>query len=450
MAHTFHIASFGCRASQSEGAAIEEELGLSGVEAVDSPYGADVLVVNSCTVTEEADRDVQRLIRKVSRRSPSTRILVTGCYAQRRPEELASMPGVTSVVGNSHKSRVGPLVLDSLDDFHHPMPGRAEVFCSDIFEQKVLPGPLVQGSAGRTRATVKVQDGCNANCSFCIIPSVRGRGRSLEPEAVIAHVRDLAGRGFPEVVFSGIHLGSYGRDLPKPVSLAGLIRAVLDQVPELRKLRLSSIEPLEVTEEIIQLVASEPRIAKHFHIPMQSGSTRVLRAMRRPYTGEYYSDLLSRVQDRVPDASIGADVMVGFPGETDEEFLGTHRRIEASPLTYLHVFPYSPRPGTPAAEMEPVPSHVARFRGRQLRRVIARKNLEFRAALVGRTLDVLVLDEPPAGGRRAGLSDNFVKVSVPERLEPGRWHRVRVTGVDGEGVLAASRAKGSGPVDHVL
>jgi threonylcarbamoyladenosine tRNA methylthiotransferase MtaB len=392
-------------------------------------------------VTEEADRDVRRLIRKVSRRSPSTRIIVTGCYAQRRPEELASMPGVTSVVGNSHKSRVGPLVLDGLDDdSRHPASGRAEVFCSDIFEEKVLPGPLVQGSAGRTRATVKVQDGCNANCSFCIIPSVRGRSRSLEPEAVIGHVRDLIDRGFPEIVFSGIHLGSYGRELREAASLAGLIRAVLEQVPRLKKLRLSSIEPLEVSGEIIQLVASEPRIAKHFHIPMQSGSTPVLRAMRRPYTGEYYSDLLFRIRDRIPDASIGADVMVGFPGETDEEFLETHRRIEASPLTYLHVFPYSPRPGTPAAEMERLPDHVARFRGRQLRQLIARTSLDFRAALVGGTLDVLVLDEPPADGRRRGLSDNFVKISVSESLERGRWHRVRVTGVAGEGMVAAARA----------
>ncbi len=436
---TFHIASFGCRASQSEGATIEEELGLSGAAPVDSPYGADVLVVNSCTVTEQADRDVRRLIRKVSRRSPATRIIVTGCYAQRRPEELASMPGVGRVVGNSHKSRVGALVLDWLEnDLQNPASGRAEVFCSDIFEEKALPGPVVQGSAGRTRATVKVQDGCNANCSFCIIPSVRGRSRSLEPEAVIGHVRDLVDRGFPEIVFSGIHLGSYGRDLVETTSLAGLIRVVLDQAPELEKLRLSSIEPLEVSEEIIHLVATERRIAKHFHIPMQSGSTRVLRAMRRPYTGEYYSDLLSRVHDGIPDASIGADVMVGFPGETDEEFLETHRRIEASPLTYLHVFPYSPRPGTPAAEMEPVPDHVARFRGRQLRELIAGKNLDFRAAFVGRKLDALILDDPPAEGWRAGLSDNFVKIWVPGNLEPGRWHRVHVTGVEGEGVLATA------------
>jgi threonylcarbamoyladenosine tRNA methylthiotransferase MtaB len=400
---------------------------------------ADVLVVNSCTVTEEADRDVRRLIRRVSRRNPSTRIIVTGCYAQRRPEELASMRGVGRVVGNSHKSLVGSLALQSLRDSGEVEPretGRAEIFCSDIFEERVLPGQPFQGSAGRTRATVKVQDGCNANCSFCIIPTVRGRSRSLAPESVLEHVRDLATRGFPEVVFSGIHLGSYGRDLPQSTSLAALVRETIEGVPELARLRLSSIEPLEVTDVIVDLVESEARIAKHLHIPMQSGSTRVLRAMRRPYSREVYANLVSRVRERIPVAAIGADVMVGFPGETDHEFLETYRLIEASPLTYLHVFPYSPRPGTPAAELEPVPVHVARFRGDQLRRLIARKNLDFRRSLVGRDLEVLVLDGTPISGSRPGLSDNFVRVSVPDHLEPGQWRRVWVTRIEGDGLRA--------------
>jgi threonylcarbamoyladenosine tRNA methylthiotransferase MtaB len=425
----FHIANFGCRASQSEGAAIEDELVRAGAHEASSPYDADVLVVNSCTVTEEADKDVKRLIRRVGRRKPQTRIIVTGCFAQRVPDELASMPSVRYVVGNSHKSMVGGLVLECLKD--PAGEGRAEVFCSDIFEEKVLAVSPTQGSAGRTRATVKVQDGCDANCSFCIIPSVRGRSRSLDPAGVVGQVRDLVERGYREVVFSGIHLGSYGRDLQPRTSFVELIRQTLDSLPDLEHLRLSSIEPLEVTPNVIELVATHRRIARHLHIPMQSGSTRVLRKMRRPYTALEYGDLAGRIRDAMPDAAIGADVMVGFPGETDDEFLETYRLIEASPLTYLHVFPFSARPGTPAAEMDnPVPEHVARFRGQQLRSLIARKNAAFRETFIGRELDVLVLDEDADDSWRAGITDNFIKARVPDDLAVNRWHTVEVTGMD--------------------
>jgi threonylcarbamoyladenosine tRNA methylthiotransferase MtaB len=433
----FHIANFGCRASQSEGAAIEDELAVSAASKSSSPYDADVLVVNSCTVTEEADRDVRRLIRRVARRSPDTQIIVTGCYAQRCPEELAAMPQVTYVVGNSHKAMVGRLVLDSLGD--PAGPGRAEIFCSNIFEEKVLPVSAHQGSAGRTRATVKVQDGCDANCSFCIIPAVRGRSRSLEPSHVVAEVGDLVRRGYREVVFSGIHLGSYGRDLANSTSLMALVELTLDQLPALERLRLSSIEPLEVKQEIIDLVATNPRIAHHLHVPMQSGCTRILREMRRPYSAKYYEELLRRIRNQIPDAAIGADVMVGFPGETDDEFMETYRLIASSPLTYLHVFPYSPRPGTRAAEMDnPVPQHVARFRGQQLRSLIDRQNLAFRQSFVGRRLKVLVLDSEADGGWRPGITDNFIKARVPEHLATNRWYSLPVEGLEESGVVVSA------------
>src|SRR5438552_14475398 len=247
MNKTFFISNFGCRASQSEGASIHQELLESNAEESPSAFSANVVIVNSCTVTEEADREVRQLIRRVASRNPAAQIIVTGCYAQRAPEELADLPGVRYVVGNSHKPMVGQVALN-LSDEEFSSHGRAETLCSSIFLEKELKPASHLGSGGRTRAVVKVQDGCNANCSFCIIPSVRGRSRSMSVEAVTAEVRDLVARGYKEVVFSGIHLGSYGRDLPTRTSLYHLLCRVLD-VGGLQRLRLSSIEPLEVVPE---------------------------------------------------------------------------------------------------------------------------------------------------------------------------------------------------------
>jgi threonylcarbamoyladenosine tRNA methylthiotransferase MtaB len=429
---TFHIANFGCRASQSEGAAIQDELLDAGATVAATPYDASVVVVNSCTVTDEADRDVRHLVRRIAGRNPKTRIIVTGCYAQRAPDELAAMPGVEYVVGNSHKPLVGRLTLDALDK-DSTSTGRAEVFCSDIFLEQELHPRSHSGSAGRTRAIVKVQDGCNANCSFCIIPSVRGRSRSMAADMVLAEVRSLVDRGYKEIVLSGIHLGTYGRDLDSPTSLLILIHRLLDEIPELARIRLSSIEPLEVSPEIISLVAEEPRLAHHFHIPLQSGSRRILREMRRPYTPSYYAELAKNIRTRIEDAAIGADVMVGFPGETDDEFAETLRLIEMSPLTYLHVFSFSSRPGTPAAEMPaPVPSHVAQFRAKTLRRVIANKNEAFRSSLIGKELEVLVLNSGDA------ISNNFVRVYPEADLPRNTWISVRATALQGEGLAACS------------
>ncbi len=361
MPNTFHITNFGCRASQSEGASIQQELLEANAAEAASPYEAEVVIINSCTVTAEADRDVRQTIRRIASRNPRVRIIVTGCYAQRAPQELAALPQVRYVVGNSHKPRVAELALEA--DL-----GRSEIFCSDIFLERELKPASHLGSAGRTRAIVKVQDGCNANCSFCIIPSVRGRSRSIAPEAALDEVRNLVARGYKEVVFSGIHLGTYGRDLRSKTTFYDLVCSALT-MPGLERLRLSSIEPLEVVPELIDLVAAHPRLARHFHIPLQSGSTRILRAMYRPYSAGYYRDLVSRIRERIPDAGIGADVMVGFPGETDDDFRETYELINVSPLTYLHVFPFSSRPGTVAAGLpNQVPDHVARFRAKRITR----------------------------------------------------------------------------------
>ena len=431
MRKTFFVTNFGCRASQAEGASIHQELLESDVVESQSAYDANVVVVNSCTVTAEADRDVRQTIRRIASRNPDAEIIVTGCYAQRAPEELAALPRVRYLIGNSHKPLVGQFALNILQDDFGPH-GRAEILCSSIFLERELKPASHVGSGGRTRAVVKVQDGCNANCSFCIIPSVRGRSRSIDPEAALAEVRDLVARGYKEIVFSGIHLGTYGRDLASKRTFCELVcRAV--EVPGLERLRLSSIEPLEVVPELIDLVATHARMAHHFHIPLQSGSARILRAMYRPYSPDYYFDLVSRIRSRIPDAGIGADVMVGFPGETDGDFAATYQLIEQSPLTYLHVFPYSSRPGTVAADLpNHIPEHVSRFRAKTLRTLIAEKNEAFRRSMIGMKIDILTLEDGTA------LSSNFIHVAVSEDAPANKWMQVRVTGLTAAGVQAWS------------
>jgi threonylcarbamoyladenosine tRNA methylthiotransferase MtaB len=309
--------------------------------------------------------------------------------------------------------------------------GHAEVFCSDIFLERDLKPAAHLGSGGRTRAVVKIQDGCNANCSFCIIPSVRGRSRSIPPADALDEVRQLVARGYKEIVLSGIHLGTYGRDLSQKLAFHNLVAEVLE-LPGLERVRLSSIEPLEVTPEIIDLVATSPRMARHFHVPLQSGSARILRAMYRPYTPSYYSELLGRLRAAVPDAAIGADVMVGFPGETDADFMDTYRLIKESPLTYLHVFPYSSRPGTVSATLpDPIPEHVSRFRAKTLRTLIAEKNAAFRRSLIGCELEALTLEDGSA------LSSNFVRVTLTTGFPVNSWIRVVVTDLDEDGVRAS-------------
>jgi threonylcarbamoyladenosine tRNA methylthiotransferase MtaB len=433
---TFYISNFGCRASQSEGASIQEQLVRSDAIEAPSSFDATVVVVNSCTVTEEADRQVRQTIRRIAARNPQAQIIVTGCYAQRAPEELSHLPQVRYVVGNSHKSMVGQLALDVLEE-DLSTHGRSEIICSDIFIEREWQVASHFGSGGRTRAVVKVQDGCNANCSFCIIPSVRGRSRSMPPALVLQQIRDLIARGYKEIVFSGIHLGTYGRDLdPKTTFLELLYSAV--RMERLERLRLSSIEPLEVTSEIIDLVAGNPCVAQHFHIPLQSGSAGILRAMYRPYSPSYYANLLDRIHAAVPDASIGADVMVGFPGESDDDFCQTYRLIEHSPLTYLHVFPFSSRPGTVAARLPySIPDHVVRHRASALRQLIARKNELFRRQMIGRELDVLVLDEEPESGTRSAISDNFLRVRVPENARANEWLKCVMTDLSEDGLYAS-------------
>jgi len=362
-------------------------------------HEADLVVLNTCTVTAFADEDVRKAVHRVHRENPGARILVTGCYAQRAPQELAVLPGVYWVVGNSHKIQIPDIVGEPDTPYH------GQVHVGDIFAQHdFLSAPVEDAAGDRTRPNLKIQDGCNNRCSFCIIPFVRGRSRSAPADRVVEQVRNLAGR-YREVVLSGINLGRWGREPGSSVRLVDLIRRLLDETP-IDRLRLSSIEPMDWSDSLLELMASSPRIAKHVHAPLQSGSDRVLRRMHRKYRPRHYEDRLRKARDWMPDAAIGADVMAGFPGETDGEFEESRAFIESLPFTYLHVFTYSERPGTPAAASpDQIPMPVRKERNRVLRELAERKNLEFRRRFVGRRLSVVTLAQ-------GALSENFIKVEL--------------------------------------
>jgi threonylcarbamoyladenosine tRNA methylthiotransferase MtaB len=418
---SFHVQNFGCRASQADGAAIEAALIEEGMCASPLRSDAELVVLNTCTVTSAADDDVRHTINRVRRENPQARILVTGCFAQRAPEELSAMSGVSWVVGNSHKTKI-PSILSAATTPYH-----GQVHVGDIFAQhSFLSAPVEDAAGDRTRPNLKVQDGCNNRCSFCIIPFVRGRSRSAPPDRVVEQVRHLAAR-YREVVLSGINLGRWGREAGSAMRLAGLLRRLLDET-EVERLRLSSVEPMDFSDDLLALIAASPRIAKHVHAPLQSGSDRVLRRMHRKYRPVHYEERIRKARAWMPHAAIGADVMAGFPGETDHEFEESRQFIASLPFTYLHVFTYSERPGTPAATSpDQVPVPLRKERNRILRELAAAKNLAFRESMCGKTLSLVTLDQ-------GALSDNFLKVELNPQRPPNQLIDVRIGGVTSNGL----------------
>jgi threonylcarbamoyladenosine tRNA methylthiotransferase MtaB len=319
--------------------------------------------------------------------------------------------------------------------------GAAQLLVGDIFaHSEVLAAPVFEGNASasgfaaRTRANLKVQDGCDNRCSFCIIPFVRGASRSLSADKVLFEAEQLVRAGFQELVLSGINLGRWGRDLDRKDRFANLVRYLLNRT-EVSKLRISSVEPMDWSDELISLVASEPRIARHAHVPLQSGSDRILRLMHRKYRPWHYEEKITKLRDAMPDAAIGADVMVGFPGETEPLFRETYDFIERLPFTYLHVFTFSARPGTPAATMQDqVPVHIARERNRALRELIAVKNAAFRQNFVGRSLEAITLSRSHEAGSTEAHTDNFVKLTIQGELQPNQWRSAQITGLTETGL----------------
>jgi MiaB-like tRNA modifying enzyme len=504
---TFHILNFGCRASQADGAALKQQLLQAGLQEAASVEESAVAILNTCTVTAAADAEVRQFVRRVHRRNPQCRILVTGCYAQRAPQEIAHLEGVAWVVGNSHKHLVSTILAESGDReigrsgervgtigaSGHRGIGPSEsgdrvAGGSDDQSEKDLPvgayrpdpaTPLVQIQAlgvsnprqmasdnqavqspdgpmarwpddpipsaqvfvgeiteefhfapvfpdDRTRPTLKIQDGCDARCSFCIIPAVRGQSRSLPAEKVLEQVRQLEASGYHEVVLSGINLGGYGRDLDRSVNFLEMVERILGET-SIARLRISSIEPMDVSPALIRLVAAEPRMAQHFHVPLQSGCDRILRLMNRRYWTRHYAERMLAIREQIPNAAIGADVMVGFPGETAQDHAASLRFIASLPCTYLHIFPFSARPGTPAATVRgQVDGRVARERSQEIRAVITAKHQAFLAAQVGRSLPALALGEQEDGARVA-LTTNYLKVALPGcEIPPNRLLTVSI------------------------
>jgi threonylcarbamoyladenosine tRNA methylthiotransferase MtaB len=455
---TFFIEQFGCRATQADAAAIERQLVERGYEVSRDARRADVVVVNTCTVTAAADLQARQAIRAIHRENPAARVIVTGCYAQRAPEEIAALEGVSWVVGNSHKPEIPRLVQEvrphggigglepataatSLGGFVplstisgdtlYAAAGRAPILTGDIREHsELLVAPVEGGEAGHTRAVLKIQDGCDRRCSYCVIPQVRGRSRSLAPRAVIEEIRRLCERGAREIVLSGIDLGNYGRDLAPRAELGKLLKQILDET-SLERLRVSSIEPMDVTEDLIAIFASSERMARHFHMPLQSGADRILRAMHRWYRAEHYARRAELVRERLAHAAIGADVIAGFPGETEDDHRETLAFIERVPLTYLHVFSFSARPGTPAAELPDQNSEaVIDRRAGELRALGEKKKAEFLVRHVGSEARALTLNRSgadAAGPWTRALTSNYLNVRVGGAHASNQFLDVRIT-----------------------
>lgn len=439
MSGKFFVQNFGCRAAQADGASIERSLLQQGFQAASCATDADVAVLNTCTVTAAADADARAAIRRIHRQNPGCHILVTGCYAQRAPQEIASIRGVNWVIGNSHKHQIGDFV--PLHALAQAAPGDLQnptVLVGNIFAHTdFLAAPVFEAIAAstRTRPNLKVQDGCDNRCSFCIIPSVRGHSRSLRTADVLREVEALVCAGYREMVISGINLGRWGRDLVPQQTLEGLLHSILEH-SAIEKVRISSVEPMDWSSELIDLVTSHPRIARHAHIPLQSGSDRVLRMMHRKYRPWHYAERVNAIRARSADAAVGADVMVGFPGETDELFEENRQFIASLPFTYLHIFTFSARPGTPAATMpKQVPPQVARERHGILRELITKKNRDFRQSFVGRKLNAITLSTPSeAENCTEALTDNFIKLRLDGSHAANQWVEAQVTALTHDGL----------------
>jgi threonylcarbamoyladenosine tRNA methylthiotransferase MtaB len=402
---SFRIITLGCKVNQYESDALAQRLRESGWIPATGDDPADVCIVNTCAVTGKAAMQARQAMRQAVRANPGARIFATGCYAEIEAAALAKIDGVEAVFGQDRKHEIAERILDG-DRSGAP----AEEETPDSRRYRHLPAAI---DTRRTRPYLKIQDGCDAFCSYCIVPRARGRSRSLPMETVVAELSRFADAGRREVVLTGIHLGCWGLDLEPARSLTDLLRTV-DALPHPMRIRLSSIEPTELSDDIIALVAASSRFCRHFHIPLQSGDAGILSRMRRPYGPDLFCRRVAAIRDRMPDAAIGADVLVGFPGEDAAAFENTCRLIETLPLSYLHVFPFSPRTGTPAARYpEPVPEPEKKARCRRVREIGRKKRQAHYRSMVGRRTEVLIENRRDrTTGLLHGLSGNYVPVLV--------------------------------------
>lgn len=416
--------TLGCKTNQFESAAMTEAVVKAGYHVVPAGSEADFCVINTCTVTGRTDAESRRLIRRALRNNPAARIVVTGCYAQLAAEEIRTMPGVALILGNNDKRDLVPLLEQVAE--------QQITQVSDVFQETTAAPLALESFAEHTRAFLQIQNGCDARCSYCIVPFVRGHSRSVSLADALAGIRMFAGSGFLEVVLTGIHLGAFGLDLTPPSSLLELV-SIAERQQLVPRLRLGSIEPTEIPDQLIAALGSAQTLCPHLHIPLQSGDDQVLGAMNRPYDTNHFRTLIEKLIDAVPQLCIGTDLVVGFPGESEEAFQRTFTLIEALPLAYLHVFPFSPRAGTPAATMaNRIPPTIVKERAERLRILSAEKKRRYQEQFLGTELDVLV-QKQKKNGMAEGLSRNYLPVLIAGRdLTVNSEVRVKINAVEGD------------------
>jgi threonylcarbamoyladenosine tRNA methylthiotransferase MtaB len=426
------ITTLGCKINQYDSAVIQSRLeDKHSFVAFDEV--ADCYLINTCTVTDRADWEARQLVRRAKRRNPAAKVLVTGCYAQVNSQEVAEVAGVDFVIGLNR--------LDDLLRFVESVPtgGEPRIAVSDVKRERGVPVLGTRALPGHTRAFLKIQEGCNYSCTYCIIPTARGLSRSVTPREVMEQVRRLAGAGYKEIVLTGIHLGGYGQDLNPKIDLTALVERIADS-GLISRLRLSSLDPREVPDRLLDLIAASKTICPHLHICAQAGDSEILKQMRRNYDTAYYRDLLARVRARLPEAALGSDIIVGFPGESDAQFENSLEYFNSLPLTYFHVFPYSSRRGTAAASLaNHVAGPVKKARAQRMRALGTRKKSEFCSSFLGRRVSVLVEEKVDgASGFRRGFSRNYLPVVLPAEADsPNRevdvdlngWREGWLTGV---------------------
>lgn len=405
---TVALTTLGCKVNQCEAAYLEEK--LTEADFLIRPFTgkADLYCINTCAVTSRAAMQSRQLIRRALRQNPEAKVVVMGCYSQIAAEQIAAIPGVTHILGTTEKLSLS----DYLARPEHNQPP-----CVHLNDVRTAPAPkplVFSGFSHRTRAFLKVQDGCDAFCSYCIVPYARGRSRSINLESVLGQVARFLDRGYQEIVLTGIHLGQWGLDFKPRQDLIDLLRSFIEHCPPPR-LRLSSLEPGEITSDLLDLIANEPGLCPHLHVPLQSGDATILARMNRHYHPDFYRELVLEATQRIPALAVGADVLVGFPGETDECFQNSYRLIESLPIAYLHVFPYSPRPTTPAATMSAqVSPSVIRQRCGSLRELDKAKRLTFLQRFLGEMRQVLVENRrDEVSSMQCGFTDNYLPVLVP-------------------------------------
>ncbi|WP_430436011.1 tRNA (N(6)-L-threonylcarbamoyladenosine(37)-C(2))-methylthiotransferase MtaB [Oceanibaculum nanhaiense] len=402
------IVTFGCRLNSYESEVMKDLAAQAGL--------TDTVIVNTCAVTAEAERQARQTIRKLRRKNPNAKIIVTGCAAQVKPGQFAAMPEVDRILGNEEKLQAASYGLD--DD--------ARVRVNDIMSVRETAAHMIAGFEDRARAFVQVQQGCDHRCTFCIIPFGRGNSRSVPIGRVVEQVRELVRNGYNEVVLTGVDITSYGPDLPGKPMLGQMIRRLLANVPELPRLRLSSLDPVEIDEDLFRLIAEEPRLLPHLHISLQAGDDMILKRMKRRHLRADAIAFVEKVKALRSDMVFGADLIAGFPTETDEMFENTLRSVEECDLTYLHVFPYSERPGTPAARMPQLPVEVRKERAARLRAAGEARQASFLASRIGTEAEVLM--EKPGMGR----TEHFAPVLLDTDVAPGTILRARITGAGAE------------------